>query len=57
MSDTDFILNYVQGCASGKLSLSECGPIWQMAVIAALLVFAVAALLILRLRAGAAPRE
>jgi len=57
MSDTDFILNYVQGCASGKLSLSECGPIWQMALIAAFLVLAVAALLLLRLRAGAAPRE
>jgi hypothetical protein len=57
MSDGNFILNYVQVCASGKLAMTECGPMWQMAVIALLLVLAVAALLFLRLRAGAAPRE
>ena len=57
MSDADFVLNYVQACAGGKLAMAECGPIWQMAVIAAFLVLAVAALLILRLRAAAAPRE
>jgi len=57
MSDGNFILNYVQVCASGKLAMAECGPMWQMATIAVLLVLAVAALLFLRLRAAAAPRE
>jgi len=57
MSDGNFILSYVQVCASGKLAMAECGPMWQMAIIAVLLVLAVAALLILRLRAGVAQRE
>jgi hypothetical protein len=57
MSGANFILNYVQACASGKLSMAECGPIWQMAVIAVFLLLALAVLLVLRLRAGAAPRE
>jgi len=57
MSDGNFILSYVQVCASGKLAMAECGPMWQMATIAVLLVLAVAALLFLRLRAAAAPRE
>jgi hypothetical protein len=57
MSTGNFVVNYVQACASGRLAMTECGPIWQMGVIAALLVLAVAALLFLRLRAGAAPQE
>jgi hypothetical protein len=57
MSNANFILNYMQVCASGKLAMAECGPIWQMAVIAVFLVLALAVLLVLRLRAGAAPRE
>jgi hypothetical protein len=57
MSNANFILNYMQVCASGKLAMAECGPMWQMAVIAVFLVLALAVLLVLRLRAGAAPRE
>ena len=45
-----FILTYVQSCTSGKLGMSDCGPIWQMAVIAAFLLAAVATLLVLRFR-------
>lgn len=50
MGDQNFILSYVQYCASGRLALSECGPVWQMGVIAGFLVLSVAALLFLRIR-------
>ena len=52
MGNLDFILTYVQSCANGKLSLSECGPAWQMLVIAVLLLLAVSTLVALRLRSG-----
>jgi hypothetical protein len=45
-----FVVTYVQSCASGVLGSSECGPIWQLAVIGVLLVSAVFTLLVLRLR-------
>ena len=51
MGSQNFIVNYVQACTSGKLPFSECGPIWQMFVIAAFLVAAIATLLVLRMRA------
>ena len=51
MSNTDFILTYVRTCASGKLGVSDCGPVWQFSAILALLLISILALLILRLRA------
>ncbi len=57
MSTSSFVISYVQACASGKLALGECGPMWQMLVIAVLLVLAVGTLLVLRLRSGAMPQE
>jgi hypothetical protein len=53
MNNTDFIVTYVQTCASGKLGVSDCGPVWQLSVIAALLLIAIVTLLILRLRSHA----
>jgi hypothetical protein len=50
MGGQNFIVGYIQACTSGKLPFSECGPIWQLFVIAAFLVAAVAALLVLRMR-------
>jgi H+/Cl- antiporter ClcA len=50
MGGQNFIVSYIQACTSGKLPVSECGPIWQLFVIAAFLVAAIAALLVLRLR-------
>jgi H+/Cl- antiporter ClcA len=50
MGGQNFIVSYVQACTSGKLPFSECGPIWQLFVIAAFLVAAIAVLLVLRLR-------
>ena len=41
---------YVHACTSGKLPASECGPVWQLGIIAALLVCAVLALVVLRFR-------
>jgi hypothetical protein len=49
--DSGFVVAYVQSCTSGALVSSECGPIWQLLVIGALLAGAVIALLVLRLRA------
>lgn len=50
MDGQNFILSYVQSCASGRIALSDCGPVWQMGVIAGLLVISVAALLFVRFR-------
>jgi len=57
MTSGNLVLNYVASCTSGKLGLSDCGPIWQLGVIAVLLVVMVLALLALRLRARAEPEE
>jgi len=45
-----FIITYVQACTGGRLPLGECGPIWQLGIIAALLISAIAVLIALRLR-------
>lgn len=50
MSNLDFLLHYLNLCASGKLPLSECGAAWQLLVIAVLLVLAISTLAVLRLR-------
>lgn len=50
MGAQNFIAGYIQACTSGRLPVSECGPVWQLSVIAAFLVAAVAALLVLRMR-------
>lgn len=57
MGTQNFILMYLQSCASGKLGISECGPIWQMTIIAVFLLVAVATLLILRLRSRTEPEK
>jgi hypothetical protein len=53
MGSQNFILSYVQACTSGKLALSECGPVWQLGIIVALLASAITVLILLRLRAYA----
>lgn len=53
MGTQDFIVVYVQACTGGKLPLSECGPVWQLGVIAVLMVSAIAVLMALRMRAYA----
>lgn len=53
MSSQNLILWYVQSCASGKLGAADCGPIWQLGLIAAFLLVAVLALVALRFRSRA----
>ena len=50
MSNQNFIFGYIEACAGGSLRLTDCGPVWQMGVIAVLLVLAIAVLAMLRLR-------
>ncbi len=52
MNNQNFILGYVESCARGSLRYADCGPVWQMGIIAALLVLAIGILTVLRWRAG-----
>lgn len=52
MRDGGIIIEYVRSCTAGALRISDCGPVWQLAMIAAFLVAAIVTLLILRLRAA-----
>ena len=45
-------MSYVQGCAAGTIAISECSLVWQLAVIAGLLLAAIAALAVLRMRSA-----
>jgi len=56
MSDTDFVLSYIQSCTSGVLRSADCGPLWHLLIIGALLIAAVGALLAMRLRWSPASR-
>ena len=51
MNTTGLVMELVDACASGRLRVSDCGPVWQMGVIAVLLVIMVATLVVLRLHA------
>ena len=51
----DFVVNYLHSCVDGKLTLSDCGPAWQMLVIVVLLVLAVFMLAALRFRSRSQP--
>jgi hypothetical protein len=56
MGDRGIIIEYVRSCTAGPLGISDCGPVWQLGVIAACLVVAIVTLIILRLRAAALAR-
>jgi len=49
MGSENFILTYVQACAGGKLAFSDCGPVWQLGIIATLLIAAVMLLVLPRI--------
>jgi hypothetical protein len=49
MGSGNFILSYVHACAAGKLALADCGPVWQLGIIAAILTAAIMSLAILRM--------
>jgi hypothetical protein len=50
MGDQGLVLAYFQSCANGALGTAECGPIWQLGVIAGLLVVALITLAVLQFR-------
>jgi len=50
MSDQGFVLAYVQSCTVGDLGMADCGPIWQLGIIAVLLLIAIVTLTLLQLR-------
>jgi hypothetical protein len=52
MSNENFVINYVHACSSHQLPLADCGPVWQLGIIAAMLVMAIATLLILNFRSA-----
>ena len=56
MGEGGIIIEYVRLCTAGALRMSDCGPVWQLGVIAAFLVAAVVTLVVLRLRAAALAR-
>ena len=47
MNDKNFVWDYVQSCTAGTSAFSDCSPVWQLGVIGALLVAAVAVFCIL----------
>ena len=47
MGGDNFIMSYVQACTAGKLTFSECGPVWQFTVIAVMLAVAIMFLIFL----------
>ena len=53
MGDRGIIVEYVRSCTAGALGASDCGPVWQLGIIAAFLVAAITTLVVLRLRAAA----
>jgi hypothetical protein len=57
VSDTAFVVSYIQSCTSGALRAADCGPMWHLFVIGALLFGAVATLLIMRLRPRPLPEK
>ena len=54
MGDRGIIVEYVRSCTAGALGMSDCGPVWQLGVIAGFLVLAIVTLVVLRLRAAVA---
>jgi hypothetical protein len=55
MGDGGIVIEYVRSCTAGALQMSDCGPVWQLGVIAGFLVLAIVTLVVLRLRAAAVP--
>jgi hypothetical protein len=50
MSNQGFVLAYVRSCTTGEIGMAECGPVWQLGIIAVLLVVAIATLALMQLR-------
>jgi hypothetical protein len=57
LNDLSFLVTYVESCTGGKLGFGDCGPVWQLGVIAALLIIMITALLVMRVRARLQPEQ
>lgn len=56
MGDRGIVIEYVRSCTAGTLGVYDCGPVWQLGIIAAFLAAAIVTLVVLRLRAAARAR-
>lgn len=54
MNHDNFVISYVHACSSNQLPIADCGPVWQLGIIATLLVMAVTTLAIMSFRGGPA---
>ncbi len=54
MNNENFVLHYVQACSSNQLPIGDCGPVWQLGIIAVLLIMAIGSLVVLSFRSGPA---
>ena len=50
MSDQGFVLAYVKSCTTGDIGMAECGPVWQLGIIAVLLFIAIMTLALMQVR-------
>jgi hypothetical protein len=50
MNNQGFVLAYVQSCTTGDIGMAECGPVWQLGIIAALLFIAIMTLALMQVR-------
>ena len=57
MTTYHFVISYIHYCSSGVLTRSECNSVWQLIVIAALLLLASATLIVLRIYSVPARRD
>ncbi len=52
MNNENFVISYVHACSSNQLPVADCGPVWQLGIIATLLVMAIISLVIMNFRSG-----
>ena len=57
MNTIGLVIELVSACAGGRLRAADCGPVWHLGIIAALVAVLVVTLLVLRLRAHLQPEK
>ena len=51
MNELSMVAGYVRACLAGAPDAGDCSPVWQLGVIAVLIVLALVTLVVLRLSA------
>jgi hypothetical protein len=54
MDNTGLVVAYVRACIAGAPDAGDCSPVWQLGVIAVLIIIAIISLIVLRMSASAA---